>query len=113
MINLIKKIKNIYFYATESMKNRYPCKIIKIRNLSGSENKIIITYQAVTRLNIRESSIEKLLEDRLLVEKFHPFDSVKLGFLSAGDIFLKKDTDVNEIKRNYLEILRKFNNESM
>ncbi len=41
--------------------------------------KASVLYQAVTRINIRESSVTELLNDPLLIEKFHPTDGINLG----------------------------------
>ena len=101
MKNVINNLKNGYHYSIESIKNRYPCKIIEIDYSETSP--CIITYRCATRLNVRKNTLEEILNDKSLVEKFHPSDCVKFGFISAGDILFKNEYGDN--KEKYLSIL--------
>ena len=107
MKNAIEKLKNKFYYSTESIKNRYPCKIIKIRDHFHAFKTTKIIYQAVTRLNLRESRVDEILNDPMIIEKFHPTEAVKLGFLAAGEIFLKSHKSLDEIKKEYEKIIQK------
>lgn len=100
----IENLKNRFYYSLESIKNRYPCKIIKIKNSENYNKKSSILFQAVTK--IRESTIFEILEDALLIEKFHPTDAVKLGSLSAGEILLKESRSIEEAQNKYQQILK-------
>ena len=60
---------------------------------------------AATKINIRTTTIQDLLADSLLVEKFHPTDGVKLGFLACGEILLKKDISLEEARSQYSKII--------
>lgn len=105
MFKFINNIKNRLDYSIESIKNRYPCKIIKISWIDNSEENSTVTYRAVTKLNIRQSSPKEILDDPLLIEKFHPTDCVKLSFLAAGEILLKKVNNLEEAKELYKKII--------
>lgn len=85
--NAIEKITGYFSYSIASIKNRYPCKIIGIKQNNNSSNvKNEIVYQAVNKINIRKSTAKDIISDSMLIEKFHPTDGVKLGFISAGEI---------------------------
>jgi hypothetical protein len=103
---VIERIKNYFYYMGDSIKNRYPCRIVKIKgHLTWMEN-TSITYQAGSKFNLRELRIDEILEDQMIVEKFHPTDCVKLGFLSASEILLKNEKTIHEIRRDYEKIAR-------
>lgn len=104
MMNILGKVKNKLIYSLESIKNRYPCKLIKVKNHTDFNQKTLVTYQAVTRFNLRELTLEEILSDPMVIEKFHPTDAVKIGFLSAAEILLKNDKTIDQIKKDYEEI---------
>lgn len=105
MINFFKKLKDKAYYSIESIKNRYPCKIVKVDNLVNFKKPAKITYQAVTRFNVSYSSIEAILNDKMIIEKFHPTDGVKMGFLAAGEILLKQHESLEQAKLTYTKII--------
>lgn len=84
MLKIIKNMVNKYHYSVASIKNRYPCKIINVKDIDSFSKESIITYQAVTKLNVRKSTVKIILDDPGLLEKFHPTDAVKLGFIAFG-----------------------------
>lgn len=88
----------------ESIKNRYPCKIINIKNLNDFSTPTEVQFLAATKINIRTSTTQAILDDPLMVEKFHPTDGVKLGFLACGEILLKENISLEEARRLYLKI---------
>ena len=104
MAGIFKKLINKYHYSIESIKNRYPCKIIEIKNLTEFNEITEIKYIAATKLNIRTATARDILSDPLLVEKFHPTDGVKLGFLACGEILLKDNISIEEARNLYLVI---------
>lgn len=106
MKKTIEKLKNKFHYSIESIKNRYPCKIIKVKDHLDKLKTTKITYQAVNRLNLRKSCIDEILNDPMIVEKFHPTDAVKLGFLAAGEILLKNKKTLSEIQQEYETIIQ-------
>jgi hypothetical protein len=104
-MSIFGKVKDKIIYSFESIKNRYPCRIIKIKNLVDFDKSTLVTYQAVTRFNLRELKLESILDNPMLIEKFHPTDAVKLGFLSAAEILLKNDKTFDEMKLDYQKIV--------
>lgn len=104
-MNILRKVKNKFTYSMESIKNRYPCKLIKIKNHTNFDQTTLVTYRAVTRFNLRELTLEEILNDPMIIEKFHPTDAVKIGFMSAAEIFLKNDKSITEIRQDYQKIV--------
>lgn len=102
MYQLYEKIINTCHYASESIKNRYPCKIIKVNISKFAPSEI--QYMAASKINIRQSTVKDLLDDPCLVEKFHPTDGIKLGFLAFGEIILDKSSSIEQAKKHFLEI---------
>ena len=106
IMSIVRNIKNHFYYALASIKNRYPCKIIKVKDAAQFDKPAVITYRAVTKYNLRKCNAEELLEDQVLIEKFHPTDGVKLGFLAAGEILLKqKNSSIKDIRNKYIKVL--------
>lgn len=103
-MNVLGKVKNRFSYFVESIRNRYPCKLIKVKNHLDFDRKTLVIYQAVTRFNLRELGLEEILNNPMIIEKFHPTDAVKIGFLSAAEILLKNDKTLAEIKSDYEKI---------
>ncbi|OGT31566.1 MAG: hypothetical protein A3E87_00240 [Gammaproteobacteria bacterium RIFCSPHIGHO2_12_FULL_35_23] len=106
MKDLFNKLKDRLYYSAESIKNRYPCRIIRIKNELVMNKTTHIIYQAVTKLNLRELALKELVNDPLLIEKFHPTDCIKLGFLSAGELLIKNATNLEEARENYRRIIK-------
>src|SRR3990167_10607087 len=104
MRKFLSGLVNRYHYSIESIKNRYPCKIIAVLD-TGKTAKI--KYQAVTKINIRTSTAKDILNDPLLVEKFHPTDGVKLGFLACGEILLGDCVTIDEAREMFQKIIHK------
>lgn len=113
MKKIAEKLKNKFHYTIESIRNRYPCKLIKIKNFDDPNKKTLVTYQAVGRFNVRESTLENILNDPMIIEKFHPTDAVKIGFLSAGEILLKGNRNREEIQRDCELIISNMFNDSV
>lgn len=76
----MKKIKDKIHYALQSVRNRYPCKIVNIKNYDTTSKESVVVFQSVKAFNISTLTLRSLMEDPLLLEKFHPSDAVKLGF---------------------------------
>lgn len=105
--NAIEKITGYFSYSLASIKNRYPCKIIGIKQHGNNGNvRNDIAYQAVNKINIRKSTAKDIISDSMLIEKFHPTDGVKLGFVSAGEILFNDPTlTLEEIKSLHRKIV--------
>lgn len=102
---MFQRMINKYHYAIESIKNRYPCKIVSVKNIDNFNKPAEIQYVAATKINVRISTAKDILEDPLLVEKFHPTDGVKLGFLACGEILLREGLSKADARILYLQIL--------
>ena len=105
MKGILNKLKQRSIYSIESIKNRYPCRIIDIKYIDDTSRHAEVTYSCATRLNVRTSTIEDLLDDKVLIEKFHPSDCIKLGFISAGEI-LVKNTEREKRQSQFFHIAR-------
>ena len=106
MSRVLSKIIDKYHYAMESIKNRYPCKVVQVINTDNFSKNTRIKYQAASKINIRESSIQSILDDPLLLEKFHPTDGVKFGFISCGEILLRENISIEQARELYKEITK-------
>lgn len=105
MKNIFSGLINRYYYTIESIKNRYPCKIIDVTDAASYDKIAKVKFQAATKINIRISTAEEILDDPLLVEKFHPTDGVKLGFLACGELLLKDCSTLEEAKEKFQKII--------
>ena len=110
-MKILEKLKQKFHYSLESIKNRYPCKLIEVTAASDFTKEAIVSFRAVTRINIRKATLPEMLDDPMLIEKFHPTEAVKLGFLSAGEILLKNSKDLEEAKSIYQKILNNMLND--
>ncbi len=87
-------MKNQLFYAQESIKNRYPCSIFKSKKINGE---YVIYYCILGKKdNIHRVSVNDLLNDKLLLEKFHPIEAAIVGFIAGGNTLIKLSQDEQE-----------------
>ena len=107
MAGMLRKLINRYHYSIESIKNRYPCKIIQIKKINDFSAPTEVQFLAATKINVRTATAQAILDDPLLVEKFHPTDGVKLGFLACGEILLKENASLDEVRQLYLMITKR------
>lgn len=113
---LIAPFKNIYTwventitawrYHISSLRNYYPCKLVGEIEVDG-ENKTLIRYRTLGKRDTYTIPIQELLEDRDLIEKFHPTEAIKFGAIAMGDILLslpedKRQQKFEEIKQKML-----------
>lgn len=106
MRRILSKITGRVYYSLASIKNRYPCRLVKIdQNISSNQNSQV-TYQAINKINIRTEDIQEIISDAVLLEKFHPTDCVKMGFISCGDILFNNCSDIEELKALYKKIAK-------
>lgn len=101
---VFERIVNYYHYKVESIKNRYPCKIIDVSNITETNKDPTIKYLASSKVNIISATPKEIMDDPLLIEKFHPTDAVKLGFISFGQIILNKNHSLEEAHSLYNKI---------
>ena len=110
MRKLFEKSKLKFQYSIESVRNRYPCKIVSFHHITDESKPCKVTYRYVTRLNLRTSTFKDLLDDKLLIEKFHPTECIKLGFISAGEILFKYSSK-NDVQKQFYGIIEKMIND--
>ena len=104
MKQLIEHLKNKTIYSLACIKNRYPCKLMRVKNLFSEKNHASVVYKIAIKFNFVESGISEILDNPDIIEKFHPMDGVKLGFLAASDILLKEFTTIGEARKKYNNI---------
>lgn len=89
--------------ASISMRNRYPCLLIGEKHLHD-KNKTVIQYIIKSKRDtVYEISIEELLNDPMLIEKFHPTQAVKIGCIAMDDILYSTPED--QRKQKYRSIM--------
>ena len=103
----LELIKNRAYYYLASIKNRYPCKIVGIGSSAENWGTFKVIYRAITKFNIVEASAQEIMDDPMLIEKFHPTDAVKLGFIAAGEVLLKDITSIELAKETYEKIVKR------
>lgn len=102
----VKSTSNQLAYAQASIRNRFPCKIISIEKQHSTTT---ITYCILGKKNnVHTISIESLLDDPLLIEKFSPKDNVIIGYIVCGDLILhltneEQHTHYNETLKQLME----------
>jgi len=85
-------------YSTMSMRNRYPCLLVGEKHLYDKHTTIIQYVIKSKRDTEYEISVDELLNDLLLIEKFHPTQAVKIGCIAMGDILCMIPEDQREQK---------------
>ena len=115
MLKLIKRkvsywINSIYYYFA-THRNQYYCKLIGEKLNPQEKSNTIILYRLLGKRDIFEISIRELLDNRDLLEKFHPTEAVKLGAIAMGDMLSTIEHDATvarfqEIKRKMLDATR-------
>jgi hypothetical protein len=86
-------INYLYYFNFSLSKNTYPCKLIGEKILPNTEGILIIFKLSGIDSNY-EISLRKLLNDKKLLEKFHPCDAFQLGLLSFEEIIRKIDKQI-------------------
>jgi hypothetical protein len=92
-VDIIKKLSSIISLSNEniqyklaSIKNRYPCLLIGEKIFPNKEKPTIQYVIKSKRDVVYEITIQELLNDPLLIEKFHPTQAVKIGCIAMGNI---------------------------
>jgi hypothetical protein len=77
--------KNITALFTEpAIKNTYPFKLVSGKpNHQGTDT--IITYTILGKREGHQKNLGDLINNMELIEKFHPTETVKFGFIGLGD----------------------------
>lgn len=106
--NLFKQLKNIrasFEYKLAEMKNHYPCKAIAQKTIKPGETSIL--YTILGKRHVHEVSIQTLMDDPNLINKFPPTQAVKFGAIALGDLLFnlpeeKREEKFNQIKNTML-----------
>ncbi len=102
-MSLLNFISNLF----SNTRREYPVKIVGER-LCNNNAETTILYRISPKKEVFEIPLKELLEDAILIEKIHPYQAVKLGFMACGEImFNYKDGEDRKMK--YQEIVKKMN----
>jgi len=66
------------------MGNTYPCKLVGSKATDNTSLTIII-FTILGKREGYEKSLSELLKDKKLIERFHPTEAIKFGFIALGD----------------------------
>ena len=105
MNHFLLKIKDGWHYFMSRGRNRYPCRFVKVINIGHSSKPLKITYSAISLQHIREITPKEIFSDPFLIEKFHPNDAAKIGFIAAAEVLLKNTASLQEGKERYQRML--------
>lgn len=102
-----QKIFYLIHYCSSSEANYYICKLVGEKNISDSPNTVIL-YRMLGKRDLFEISVNDLLDNKELLEKFHPTEAVKFGAIAMGDILFNLPEEQRpkrfaEIKQKMLE----------
>ncbi|HSW68655.1 MAG TPA: hypothetical protein VLI69_00675 [Gammaproteobacteria bacterium] len=64
--------------------NKYPCKLVASKT-THKKNCTTIVFTILGKREGHEKSLSSLLADNELLEKFHPTEAIKFGFIDFGD----------------------------
>lgn len=110
LIDYFKNKSALSPYKMMSVQNRYPCMLIGEKHLYDCKTTIIQYVVKSKRDVVYEINIDELLNDPLLIEKFHPTQAVKIGCIAMGNILYS--TPETEIKQKYEHIMENMLNTS-
>ncbi len=85
---MFKKIKLFSLwlsYKLAELRNVYSHKAVAQRHCKKT-NATLIMYTILGKRDIYKISIAKLLEDKELLERFHPCQAAKFGAIALGDV---------------------------
>lgn len=88
-LNKLGQVSSATAYHYLSIKNRYPCRVVGERINSNTQETIVL-YKVLPRKEEFEINLKDLLDQPMLVEKFHPTEAIRLGFMAFGDIFFNQ-----------------------
>ena len=108
LLEKISHVKAATEYRFMSMRNRYPCKIVG-EKFDETTHKTTVMYKVLTKKEEFEIGLEDLLDNQSLLEKFHPTQTVKLGFMAFGEIFFNEPKEI--AYKKYRDILVKMSPE--
>lgn len=76
-------------YHYLSIKNRYPCRVVGER-VDPKNRGTVVIYKVLPKKEEFEINLRDLLDQPLLIEKFHPTEAIRLGFMAFGDLFFNQ-----------------------
>lgn len=105
IINLFSKIKYfinyLYYFKSSLRKNVYPYKLIS-KKITSNHAVTIISYRTRGQNKINEISLQELLNNKKLIDRFHPLEAVKLGSIAFEDIILNLPSETQNNKFNQI-----------
>ena len=106
MFQKLKLFKLWLSYKLAEIRNVYSHKAVGQQPNKSGET--IILYTIMGKRDLYRISIEKLMNDKELLERFHPCQTAKFGAIALGDVLFSLPPDQREqryknIKRQMLE----------
>jgi hypothetical protein len=101
----MQNVRQSASYKMSSLRNRYPCRVTGER-FDENTRETIVFYKVIPRKEEFEIKLKDLLEDQHLIEKFHPAQTVKLGFMAFAEIFFNF-RNKEDAYLKYREIVKK------
>lgn len=77
------------------MRNSYPCKLVGGKT-DRKQIRTIITYIIWGKRDGHEKSLKHLINDKELIQKFHPTEAIKFGFIFSGDSLFSHSDPANK-----------------
>ena len=104
MGHFFSKMRDTIYYFFARRRNRYSCSLLDAKNINVDGQSAKFVYSALTIRNVREVAPRVIFDDPLLIEQFHPEDSLKIGFISAAEFLLRDATSLDDAKKRYQAI---------
>lgn len=99
---LLEKPIGYIHYKLFSRRNYFPCKLIGEKPNEKEDYNTVIKYRYIPKSQVYTESIQKLVENTDLLQKFSPIDAFKLGAIAMGDALFSGDQE--EIKKRFEKV---------
>src|SRR3990167_428539 len=108
-VGMFKKINMFRLwlsYKLSEIRNIYTHKAVGQQ--TGKDGETIILYTILGKRDLYKISIEKLMSDRSLLERFHPCQTAKFGAIALGEVLFcippeNREQRFTKIKQEMLE----------
>lgn len=93
-------------YKFAEIRNVYSHKAVGQQ--TGKDGETVILYTILGKRDLYKISIEQLMDNKSLLERFHPCQTAKFGAIALGDVLFSLPADqreqrYNKIKRQMLD----------